>query len=51
MKLFTIAAIAHSYSVNRTPSFPKDVVVIIIQNPFVTVAMIDHSAHSVKDID
>ena len=47
---FAVTAIAHSPPINSTPSFPKDVVVIVIQNPFVAVAMIDHSAHPMQKI-
>jgi len=45
LELFTVTAVAHAVALHSTPSLSKDVVVVVVQNPLVTVTVVDHGAH------
>ena len=45
-ELFTVAAVAHAIPLHSTPGLAEDVVVVVVQDPLMAVAVVDHGAHA-----
>ena len=45
-ELFTVAAVAHAIPLHSTPGLAEDVVVVVVQDPLMAVAVVDHGTHA-----